>query len=310
MSAAFRDCEADYTSHLDSIRKDCATLTASLTPSAEPVTAAPPAAFNRQEIVARLLDQHQLMKTCLAHMELESNEGSAEQRALAKSKLVEFKRSAFKLEKDINRLKQESVAADRADLLRRVDRTSASGTTGAAAAATATGAAAGPNKGDEQLAQAVANTATVQRGSTTLTRALQYVVRMNELGDMTLVELRRQDETIDRVGGTADETQIELSGAQRLLRDMTRTAIKNHVVLAGVVILLIVMIVGILYFKFGRPLAAEWNAFQGGGAGTPSPNVGAPVVYTPAPNGAASILAALDGFAVAPSQAEIQSMFP
>jgi hypothetical protein len=293
---SFRDYEADYMSQLDSIKKDIQTLNNSLSQA----NRAKGKVFNRFDIVKRLLEQHSHMKGSLAHMELESNEGTPEQRAQYKQRLTEFKKESFALEREVNRLKQEATAADRADLINRVtpDPNAAKG--GASGAANA---GANPGSTDAQLAELTKNTQTMNKDTDTLKKALQYVVRMNEHGEATLIELRRQDETTDRMMITGHETDAELGATQRLLRDMKAIAMKNNLILAGTVIVLVMMIVGLLYWKFGRPLAAQWENSSSSSspssspASSPSTVVGAPSV-SPVQN---TNTFAFDGLQAAPS---------
>ena len=301
MSASFRDYEADYQSQLDSIRKDINTLTHSLMQQNRSATKI----YNRTDLVKRLLEQHSHMKGSLAHMELESNEGTPEQIQQSKKKLAEMKKEAFSLEREITRLKVDAMAADRSDL---VNRTSG-GRTGEYKNDK-------NNATDDQLTKMTQNTQTMHKSSATLTKALQYVVRMNEHGEATLVELRRQDETIDRVMMTGAETDTELTTTARILRDMKALAMKNNIMLAGVVIVLVMMIVGLLYYEYGRPLARYFddnndNSNNNDAPASPSPGsvIGAPSV-APAPQASSNLNSAfaLDGFKAAPSNGGIYSL--
>ncbi len=294
---SFRDYEADYQSQLDSIKKDINTLSQSLLQQNRGAAKV----YNRYDIVKRLLDQHSKMKSSLAGMEFESNEGPADQVALRRKRLADMKKEAFNFEKEINRLKQESSAADQADLINRVTQDPSSSSGAAVAGPAGNNNNTKLNSTDSQLAEMTKNTTTMNKGTSTLTNALRYVVRMNELGEATLVELRRQDETTDRLMMNNAETDAQLTGAQRILRDMKLIAMKNNIILAGTVIVLVIIIVAILYYKFGRPLAASWSNSNGGsnsGSSTPSPSsvIGAPSV-APSPSSSSSLTSfSLDSF--------------
>ncbi len=304
MTAAFRDAEADYLSLVDSIKKDLATLTHSLTREARSGTAV----FNRAELVMRLERQHNSMQTALAHMELESNEGAPDQVAACKERVAATKRDAFGLHKEIQRAKQEAPGADREDLLKR-----AGGPNGRGGAAAATGsdpeaaAAAlaalpdGPGKTDAQLAQMARNTQTLSRATDHLTKALRYIVRTNELGDTILVDLKKQDEALDRIAGVTSESHGEMTVVQRTLRDMRWLGMKHSLILSATAFALLATIVALLYYRFGRPLSLLF-AGNSTAAAVIRPPSSSPVV--------SSTMAVMDGFVLAPPTLVMQNMIP
>lgn len=316
MTANFRDFEADYHSHINSIQKDIVTLQDSLNNQQKRDQGV---IFNRGDIVKRLQDNHGHIKEAIALMELESNEGTAEQRAQCKLRLAEMKRESFRLEKDINGLKQQSLAADRADLLKRVQISSAASSSAGGGKDGNHGASpSAMTKTDAQLAEMTNNTKTMHKSTTTLKHALQYAVRMNEHGEAVIVELKKQDETINRIAGTTADTDNTMTSTQRVLRDMRLAAMKNQALLSGVVIVLVVMIVALLYFEYARPSSITvpsssptGNTGGSSGSGVSPPSViNSPVRPPQAATGSSAassgFLGALDGFGNAPAGVKLR----
>jgi hypothetical protein len=238
MTDSFHDYETDFKSQISSIKKDIQTLNISLSPTSNSGKI-----FNRLDIVKRLAEQHKHLKATLAHMELESNEGTPEQRAQSKQRLTEFKTESSSLEREISRLKQEAVTAERVDLVNRAQKQQFNSTENT------TTTVVNISTTDSQLHEMTKNTDTMNKNTDKLKEVLQLTDRMNKHADDTLAEQRRQDETTDRIIMTGQGTETEVNATQRMLRDMKSVSTKNNMLLAGIVIILILLIAGLLYYR-------------------------------------------------------------
>jgi len=112
----------------------------------------------------------------------------------------------------------------------------------------------------QQLAR---NTQTMKSSSKTLRDAEKLTFEMNDLADGTLEELEKQRHTIRSISDTTRQTDEELSQVQRILRKMHREMLKNKLMLSGIIALLLIMIIGILYYKFASPSATHSDDAEG-----------------------------------------------
>jgi cytochrome c-type biogenesis protein CcmH/NrfG len=125
----------------------------------------------------------------------------------------------------------------------------------------------------QQLAR---NTQRMKDSSNTLRDAERLTYEMNETADSTLIELERQRGQIQHIGETVRATDEELSQVQRILRKMHKEMLKNKLMLSGVIAMLLIMIIGILYYKFGGTSATHSSEASGVSGGDNSVPVAAP----------------------------------
>jgi len=267
LPSLIRDYEDEFMASSEAVRRDVQALRATLPASAggadasasgEAAPTPPPPAVtaDRPAMNRSIAATLRRMRDVLSNLEIETTQAPADVRAEVKGRVAGYKATLAALEKEATTLKKQAADADRADLLRGTDKSAGAGSTSLA------GASDDPETArmKQQLAR---NTQTMKHSSKTLRDAERLTYEMNDLADNTLGELEKQRQTIRGISDTVRQTDEELSHVQRILRKMHREMLKNKLMLSGIIALLLIMIIGILYYKFASPSATHSNDAAG-----------------------------------------------
>ena len=265
LPSLIRDYEDEFMASSESVRRDLQALRATMPAPAgndsgetPPSTPAAPITADRPAMNRNIAAAVRRMRDVLSNREIEATQAAPEVRAEVKGRLAGYKATLAALDKDAAALKKQAADADRADLLRGTTPSSSSGAGGTSMA----GASDDPETArmKQQLAR---NTQTMKSSSKTLRDAEKLTFEMNDLADGTLEELEKQRHTIRSISDTTRQTDEELSQVQRILRKMHREMLKNKLMLSGIIALLLIMIIGILYYKFASPSATHSDDAEG-----------------------------------------------
>lgn len=270
-----RDYEEEFTSACESVKRDLNGLRAGFpAPAASPsestagpsATPPPHAITNDRPAVNRTVAASlRRMRDVLSNLEIETTQAPPDVRADLKGRITGYKATLAGLEKEAAVVKKKSADADREALLRTATTTADRNVAAAGGAAGAAGDDAETLRIKQQLAR---NTQRMKAGSNTLRDAERLTVEMNDMADDTLEHLERQGQKIRGIGETVRATDEELSHVQRILRKMHREMLKNKLMLSAIIAVLLIMIIGILYYKFGRTSATHSDAAAGVSGGS------------------------------------------
>lgn len=252
MAALIRDYEDEFTTGCESVKRELQGLRAGF---AADGTNPPPAGAitkDRGTVNRNIGNNLRRLRDVLSALEIESAQAPLELRTEVKGRLAGYKATLAALEKDAAVIKKQSADADREELLRDAKSTADKNLKAVAGE--------GDDETTKMKKQLARNTALMQSGSGKLRQAEALTHEMNDLADNTLEELQRQRRTIQNISHSVRATDEELSHAQRILRKMHREMLKNKAMLAAIIAILLIMIVGLLYYQFGGTSATHSEA--------------------------------------------------
>lgn len=90
----------------------------------------------------------------------------------------------------------------------------------------------------------------LERTSQSIYRSTQVALETEEIGTGVIRELGEQREALIRTRDRLADTDIGLGRSRRILNSMYRAAITNKLVLIVIIILEIVILIGLIYYKF------------------------------------------------------------
>jgi vesicle transport through interaction with t-SNAREs protein 1 len=274
MTTLFKDFEDDYLALTATANKDMAAIRATLTapPDAaadDAVATAAARAEDRDKAVTSATGVLSRLKDVITNMEFETNDIVPAERAQAKQRVGDYRKTVATLERELTKLRSTSVkASEKEQLLAR-----------RGAAVTARGGGADGERQMQAEERMQQTTATLKGQNDTLRQAERLTVEMNDIADDTLGNLAKQRETINRFSDTTRAADEELSHVQQILRKMQREMLKNKLMLAAIIAFLLIIIVGMLYYKFGRTAqtheteTSTSTTSNHGGSGTPAPGL-------------------------------------
>jgi vesicle transport through interaction with t-SNAREs protein 1 len=98
--------------------------------------------------------------------------------------------------------------------------------------------------------QLLKNTTTLQRASQSLHRAQQVSAQTDEIADNVVLDLGEQRATLLRTRNRVTGIDTEMERTKSLLRTITCRAIENRVILICVIIVELILLAGLTYWKF------------------------------------------------------------
>eukprot|EP01013_Petalomonas_cantuscygni_P004301 TRINITY_DN1463_c0_g1_i3.p1 TRINITY_DN1463_c0_g1~~TRINITY_DN1463_c0_g1_i3.p1 ORF type:complete len:263 (-),score=46.47 TRINITY_DN1463_c0_g1_i3:725-1402(-) len=108
----------------------------------------------------------------------------------------------------------------------------------------------GGGAGEEHRTRLAAATEKLRGSGETLTKARQLAAATEELGGECMRNLGQQREQLDRNYNVVKQTSGELGRSRSILADMRKKAIMQKLMIGGTILLLLVAIALILYFRF------------------------------------------------------------
>lgn len=236
-----------------------------------PTYRAPPASgpSSRLQRAKQLTEYLTKARELLLWMEREctSSEFPFQQRDASREKVAEYRKQLLTHERDIKKLKDDSGAADRADLI---------GNGSTKTDAQVAGLEGLDEETRKQRLQMAKNTESLKQGSGFLRQAERLTNETEEMSTMAINNLRTQTRTIEGIVTKAHDADDEVSHSRKILSDMHREMVKNKAILLIIILVLLLLIFLILYVKFG-----------GSSASTQSSTT--TVIYVTSPPGGSSI---------------------
>ena len=213
-------------------------------------TYSPPPATGPLSRVQRVKTCDMLLSKCrelTSSIDVEMNDAIPAQRTVWKEKSAGYKQALFEAEKEVTRLKRDSSAADRDDLLRKSAPEDIDPLTGEPnQMGNADGLDAQTRK---QRLEVANNTNKLQEGSKTLKVAERILADTERLGEETSRELIKQREVLVNIGSTTAEIDGEVSEARRIANQMHKVMVQHKAILVGIIGVLLLMIFVIIYVK-------------------------------------------------------------
>ncbi|CAN8007020.1 unnamed protein product [Ixodes hexagonus] len=103
---------------------------------------------------------------------------------------------------------------------------------------------------DPQRGRLLQMNETLGRTTDTLARTFQVAAETDQVGVAVAEELRTQREALVRTKGRLEETDQNLTTSRKILRTMYRRVITNKLILIMIIIMEMVILGGVVYWKF------------------------------------------------------------
>ncbi|XP_062973617.1 vesicle transport through interaction with t-SNAREs homolog 1B [Elgaria multicarinata webbii] len=95
-------------------------------------------------------------------------------------------------------------------------------------------------------------TESLNRASQSIERSHQIAAETDQIGTDIIEELGEQREQLERTKGRLVNTSENLSKSRKILRSISRRLMTNKLLLSVIIILEIIILVGVVYYKFFR----------------------------------------------------------
>jgi vesicle transport through interaction with t-SNAREs protein 1 len=93
----------------------------------------------------------------------------------------------------------------------------------------------------------------MERTSNSIARSTAVAIETEAIGNEVVGDLGTQRETLQRTKTRLVDTDVEISRSRKILRSMYMNVIYNKLILIGIIILEVIILVFLLYWKFIRP---------------------------------------------------------
>lgn len=90
----------------------------------------------------------------------------------------------------------------------------------------------------------------LERTADSIARSTQVAVETEQIGNEVIGELGTQRETLQRTKGRLTDTDVEISRSRKILRSMYINMIYNKLILIGIIILEVLFLGIIVYWKY------------------------------------------------------------
>jgi len=92
----------------------------------------------------------------------------------------------------------------------------------------------------------------LERTSDSIARSTAVAIETEQIGNEVIGELGTQRETLVRTKGRLVDTDVEISRSRKILRSMYMNMIYNKLILLGIIVIEVLVLMILIYWKFIR----------------------------------------------------------